>query len=235
VFHVGYMRQTITLLQAICKYCSRVKLPDGVRLALLKAMRNQADILEKKAFYKVVMDRAKAVRTCPYCGTLNGMVKKIGALKLIHERYREKQHAERRRQFLSEFDEAVKLDETLGPHLHKAQEDLNPIKVMRIFSHIPSEVCLAVLVCTLPGKAQAFFLLRLGPGASGYGLQNRKAGTYDPTASLGASYFDPAFGFYGRLSGQVSSARPNLPEACSLFASRRTAFSHALFKAMKTI
>ncbi|ELR16951.1 DNAdirected RNA polymerase subunit A [Acanthamoeba castellanii str. Neff] len=42
-------------------------------------------------------------------------------------------------QFLGEFDEAVKLDESLAPHLNKAQDDLNPIRIMNIFSRIPPE------------------------------------------------------------------------------------------------
>lgn len=139
VLHVGYMKQILTLLQMICKYCSRVKLPDAVRRHFLREMRAKPDVLQKRAFYKEVVERAKKIKTCPYCGCANGMVKKVGALKLVHERFREKQHIDRRRQFLGEFDEAVKLDESLAPHLNKAQDDLNPIRIMNIFSRIPPE------------------------------------------------------------------------------------------------
>jgi DNA-directed RNA polymerase III subunit RPC1 len=134
------MKQILTLLQMICKYCSRVKLPDAVRRHFLREMRAKPDVLQKRAFYKEVVERAKKIKTCPYCGCANGMVKKVGALKLVHERFREKQHIDRRRQFLGEFDEAVKLDESLAPHLNKAQDDLNPIRIMNIFSRIPPEV-----------------------------------------------------------------------------------------------
>lgn len=140
MLHVGYMKQILTLLQMICKYCSRVKLPDAVRRHFLREMRAKPDVLQKRAFYKEVVERAKKIKTCPYCGCANGMVKKVGALKLVHERFREKQHIDRRRQFLGEFDEAVKLDESLAPHLNKAQDDLNPIRIMNIFSRIPPEV-----------------------------------------------------------------------------------------------
>ncbi len=55
-------------------------------------------------------------------------------------RFREKRFQDLRREFLSEFEEAVRLDEALAPHLAKAQDDLNPIRVLHIFSKMVPEV-----------------------------------------------------------------------------------------------
>ncbi len=86
VFHIGYFRHTITLLQCICKYCSRIKISEEARLYFLRQMRSLPDVLQKKEFYKEVVDKAKKGKICTYCGQLNGIVKKIAALKIVHER-----------------------------------------------------------------------------------------------------------------------------------------------------
>ena len=58
VFHIGYLKHTLSLLQCICKSCSRVLLPDAQRTAQLKKMRNpRTDVLGKASAFKKVVDK----------------------------------------------------------------------------------------------------------------------------------------------------------------------------------
>ena len=92
VFHVGYFKHVLTILQCVCKECSRALVSPIERAKLLRQMRDpRADALRKQSLYKRVVDRCKAASKCPYCGARNGPVRKIagaGALKLSHEKYR---------------------------------------------------------------------------------------------------------------------------------------------------
>ncbi|KAH8071381.1 DNA-directed 5'-3' RNA polymerase [Aureococcus anophagefferens] len=92
VFHVGYFKHVLTILQCVCKECSRALVHPQERTTLLRRMRDpRGDALGKQALYKRVVDRCKAASKCPYCGARNGPVRKVagaGALKLSHEKWR---------------------------------------------------------------------------------------------------------------------------------------------------
>ena len=40
VFHIGYFKNTVSILQCICKTCARVMVPDDERRPLLRRFRN---------------------------------------------------------------------------------------------------------------------------------------------------------------------------------------------------
>jgi len=63
VYHIGFMKHTLNLLQCICKTCSRILLPDSERLAFLKRMRKAAAVgaLAKAAIFKKVIDKCKKI------------------------------------------------------------------------------------------------------------------------------------------------------------------------------
>lgn len=94
VFHIGYFRHTLNILQCICKSCSRVLMVETERQKFLARMRHpRTDALGKGALFKKVWDSCKKVRICPYCSKFNGTVRKVtGAptLRIVHERYKEK-------------------------------------------------------------------------------------------------------------------------------------------------
>lgn len=90
---------------------------------------------------KQVNTACKKVLRCPHCGEINGTVKKVGALKIIHEKYRAKKLSGERAFFESTFQTAVKDMRELVPHLHKAQDDLNPLRVINLFKNITAADC----------------------------------------------------------------------------------------------
>lgn len=90
---------------------------------------------------KQVNTACKKVLRCPHCGEINGVVKKVGALKIIHEKYRAKKLSEERSFFESTFQTAVKDMREIAPHVHKAQDDLNPLRVLNLFKNITATDC----------------------------------------------------------------------------------------------
>ena len=50
--------------------------------------------LEKKALRKIILEKCKKVSICPHCKELNGVVKKAGLLKIIHEKFRGKKNTD---------------------------------------------------------------------------------------------------------------------------------------------
>jgi DNA-directed RNA polymerase III subunit RPC1 len=170
VFHIGYFKQTITMLQDICKVhpptlhtlspssrsfadllpgvrpcatqtCAHVMLSeDDRRTYLARFRRPNLENLQRQAASKAVNTLCRKVVHCPHCGATNGTVKKIGALKIVHEKYRAKKVGGEHEEFLKTFGNAVREDAGLRAHVRKAQEDLNPLRVLELFKRISAEV-----------------------------------------------------------------------------------------------
>jgi len=84
---------------------------------------------------------ARKVVYCPYCSATNGAVKKAGALKIIHDKFRAKKTADELEKWKETFVPAVEAQKELGLYINKAvHEDLNPLKVLDLFRRISDEV-----------------------------------------------------------------------------------------------
>ena len=123
-------------------------LDEKTRRSYLKRVRNPyLDAVQRKDIFKSINTLCKKVTRCPHCDEFNGSIKKIGALKLIHEKFKKRIKASAAEEdlFRQSFDTAVELDPTLKHHVNKAQEDLNPVVVKRLFEEISDEVsCLTI-------------------------------------------------------------------------------------------
>lgn len=143
VFHIGYFKQTLMILQSICKTCSRVLLGPAERVQFLRRMRDpKLDALRLVKILKKIVDQCKKVHTCPWCGSFNNTVKKVmGAptLKLIHDKYKHKSADEDRIRFVESFGHAIEMNSEIGTFIDKAGEDLSPLKVLELFRAIPDE------------------------------------------------------------------------------------------------
>ena len=68
-------------------------------------------------------------------------MKKAGALKIIHDKFRAKKTAEEMEKWKRTFVPAVEAQKELGMYINKAvHEDLNPLKVLDLFKRISDEV-----------------------------------------------------------------------------------------------
>lgn len=148
VFHWGFFKHTVAILQVICKTCSSVLLDEPARRKYLALFRRpNLENLQRTSTFKAVNTQARKTLYCQKCGALNGVVKKVGPLKVVHEKFRQKKLAEERHNFDQTFSTALKMSQASGasydikPHLHKAQEDLNPLKVLDLFKRIGDEDC----------------------------------------------------------------------------------------------
>uniref|UniRef100_A0AC35U8A1 DNA-directed RNA polymerase subunit n=1 Tax=Rhabditophanes sp. KR3021 TaxID=114890 RepID=A0AC35U8A1_9BILA len=87
IFHVGFFKQTIQMLQCICKGCSSLLIQGEVRDNFMRQVKNPAlDYLKRKRVHKNIVDTCKKISICHACSYKNGVVKKaVGAvLKIVH-------------------------------------------------------------------------------------------------------------------------------------------------------
>ncbi|CAG8437968.1 16808_t:CDS:10 [Acaulospora morrowiae] len=139
VFHIGYFKAVINMLQNICKTCSRVLLEENDRRTFLKRLRNSKEPSARAKIEKAINAACKKVVECPYCKGINGSVKKVGAIKIVHEKFKSKKAQEEHEKFKITFANAIEASPELKAHLHKAQEDLNAMKVLELFKKISDE------------------------------------------------------------------------------------------------
>jgi len=98
---------------------------------------------------KKINEQCRKTKHCFYCGAINGTVKKVGPLKIIHDKFRafnnstaaSKVAPEAKIAFDKSFLEAKKGNADLDKHLRKAMDDLNPLKVLILFKQISPSDC----------------------------------------------------------------------------------------------
>ena len=73
VYHIGFFKHTIQILQAICKRCSRVLLTPEERDVALRRMTTAEGALRRLQHLKKVLDRAKKVR-CTHTRVLHQVI-----------------------------------------------------------------------------------------------------------------------------------------------------------------
>ena len=168
VFHIGYLRHTLHILQCVCKNCSRVLLPDSDRTSFLSRMRHpRTDVLAKSATVKKVIEKCKKTKRCPYCDAPNGTVKKItGAptLKIIHERYKGKHFEEEQDKLYSSMEASMNINKDIVPLLtgpNPPHEDLLPTRVLEIFRKIPDHDCEVLWIDPMIGRPENLILQNL--------------------------------------------------------------------------
>ncbi|KIJ54648.1 hypothetical protein M422DRAFT_24553 [Sphaerobolus stellatus SS14] len=143
VFHIGFFRHTISILQQICKTCARVMLSEEDRRKYLKRFRKpNLENLTRVQLCKAVNSAARKVVFCPYCSAINGTVKKQGALKIVHDKFRAKKSAEEMEKWKASFGNAIQHQKELAMFVNRSPtEDLNALKVLDLFRRISDEDC----------------------------------------------------------------------------------------------
>ncbi|XP_058788636.1 DNA-directed RNA polymerase III subunit RPC1 [Phymastichus coffea] len=156
VFHVGYFRSIIGILQCICKKCSHVmlKLKDK-KMYLDRVLNPNLNYLSRKALKKQILEKAKKCTICPNCGELNGTVKKVGFLKIVHEKYKTKKPTDPLVQSkLVEYQRALEDNKELESLLQSGLISiLNPLDVLGILERVPEKDIPLLLMnpqCSLP-------------------------------------------------------------------------------------
>ena len=114
------------------------------RITFLKKLRLPGlEGMQKAGIVKSIYEKCRKISACPFCEYKNGAVKKVSALKIIHEKNvnnRTKAQTNSSENFKKIFDQAVQSYADIRLHLHRAQEDLNPLVVQDLFKKIPDQV-----------------------------------------------------------------------------------------------
>ncbi|KAG1714420.1 DNA-directed RNA polymerase III subunit RPC1 [Nymphon striatum] len=135
VFHVGYFRAVINVLQSICKTCSRVLLSPSDRQKFLKIVKStNLDYLTKKEMRKKILEKTKHY-------------KKINELLA---------------EVKENFEEVLSNNKDIEALLPKsAQSVLDPVTAYSLLKHIPDEDLPLLLMSTEGGKPVDMILTRL--------------------------------------------------------------------------
>ncbi len=130
VFHIGYFRSTLQILQCICKTCARVLLTDKDRRMTAKQFRKPSlERVRRELLFKGVLDKCKRAKSCPHCGQRNGPVKKApSSLKLIHDQFNKDEGL--MQEYHREFELARRANQQLtDQNMKSTMDDLNPLRV----------------------------------------------------------------------------------------------------------
>ncbi|KAK8138829.1 DNA-directed RNA polymerase III largest subunit [Apiospora sp. TS-2023a] len=163
-FHIGFIRFTMKVLQEICKDCSRVLLAEPERRAYLRELRRDIDNMRRQQILKKVNEQCRKSKMCPYCGAINGQIRKLGALKLVHDKFVafnkstsiKKQPPSAKLKFDESFAEAKLHNSDLDKHVKKAMEDLNPLRVLNLFKQISPTDCELLGMDSTEGRPEMF-------------------------------------------------------------------------------
>jgi DNA-directed RNA polymerase III subunit RPC1 len=164
VFHVGYFKAVITILQTICKSCSHVLLNEKMRkIYQAKLKSSKIPYLTKKALRKQIQEVCKKVTRCPHCNDFNGMVKKCGMLKISHEKFRsvKKDNVILQNELLA-YENAVQFNKEIAPMLSGGLVNmLNPLEVLHLFERIPDDDIQFLLMNPEHGHPKYMILTRV--------------------------------------------------------------------------
>ena len=170
VFHVGYFKKILFTLQCICKVgcgvrlrqkpaaaernqdCSSLLLSERDRRKFERILaRPDTDSLRRYNTIKKINEQCRKNRLCFQCGSINGLVRKSGtnALKISHDKFRafnistskNKVAPPSKLEFDKSFDSARQKNPDVEKHFKKALDDLNPLRVLRLFKRVSQADC----------------------------------------------------------------------------------------------
>lgn len=114
VFHIGYIKQILSVLRMICKTCSRILLTDSEMALFRKSVRSKKnfDMSRRKEVQKRIIKECQKKGICPRCQAGNGEVKKAKGshFKFFHTGFKGKEKDGRKASWVAQFDDAVKIN-----------------------------------------------------------------------------------------------------------------------------
>ena len=168
VFHEGYFKSVVKILQCVCKNCCRVLLDSDEMIYFTPRLKKIiSSPVARKALLKSIQLISRKHSHCPYCGKLNGSIKtakKYGFMKLVHNPFnpigRKRSEADHAL-FLEKFSHAREYNKELDKHLDKALDLLTPLKVLHIFQRIRDDECLFLGMTPGYGRPEDLLLQRI--------------------------------------------------------------------------
>ena len=92
IFHIGFFKYIINILQCICKDCSSVLLHKEDKEIFKKSLRRKTlSSIQREKIFKNIVAACKKIKKCGNCEAYNGQVKHsqgTDATLIIHDRYK---------------------------------------------------------------------------------------------------------------------------------------------------
>ena len=139
VYHIGFFKHIITILQWIWKGCSRFLLSDKERKIILDKKIKITDPMQRDEIRRKMIDDCKKVINCEFCGYFNGTVKKEPgiACKITHDLYNIKKRKDDEMDNITQsFENILKINKDVEWGLNKMQQDINPLIAYNLLKNI---------------------------------------------------------------------------------------------------
>lgn len=150
VFHVGFFKNIISVLQCICKNCAAVLLDEPTKRRFLNDLRRpNIDNLRRMKILKQIIEQCKKQRRCLKCNHINGVVKKAAsgagpaALKIVHDTFRwiGKKDTPEKNAWDDDLEKVFQRNPELSKFVKRIHDDLNPLKTLNLFKQITPLDC----------------------------------------------------------------------------------------------
>ncbi|VDL22627.1 unnamed protein product [Hymenolepis diminuta] len=139
IFHTGYLWHIVKILQCICKNCARVMIPEKTRARYLPSATNEnLEYIQKKMLRKILHKSASRTTVCPFCHSINGIVKKGTGLSYIVHDY-SKSYARKLDKVVEPYTRVAGPNNDLLTVAKKCVESIRPYQALELFSKIPTE------------------------------------------------------------------------------------------------
>uniref|UniRef100_A0A7I4YH32 DNA-directed RNA polymerase subunit n=1 Tax=Haemonchus contortus TaxID=6289 RepID=A0A7I4YH32_HAECO len=144
VFHIGFFKSTIQVLQCICKNCARLLLSESQRSYFLRQIANPTlNYIQRKALHKSIVASCKKTSLCLQCGQRNGILRKAtgAVLKIAYSCGISECK-------MSEYSTVVGANPAISEVLSRSKFTLlNPLRVQKLFNIIAKEDIPILMLC----------------------------------------------------------------------------------------
>ncbi|KAK7196657.1 DNA-directed RNA polymerase III subunit C1 [Novymonas esmeraldas] len=146
VFHLGYFSAVIRVCRTICKRCANVLLtPEEMHYYLRRLRSTTLEPQQRSAIIKGIQEDAYKTRVCLACGGVNGTVRRVRPMRIVHEKYQvdlrrgESATEDPANFFRDELRSATMHNAEVGMHREFVHEFLHPQRVKELFDAVPPE------------------------------------------------------------------------------------------------
>ncbi|EAN97840.1 DNA-directed RNA polymerase III largest subunit, putative [Trypanosoma cruzi] len=164
VFHLGFFTTILRICRTICKRCSHLLLDDAeIEYYKRRLSSTKLEPLQRAALVKTIQREAYKTRVCLKCGGLNGDVRRVRPLRLVHEKYRvEPRRGEESVEGVETFFDyelraACAYNKVVEESKENVHEFLDPARVRQMFLAVPPDEVL--LLGLLPGTSPVDLLV----------------------------------------------------------------------------
>jgi len=143
VYHIGFFKHVLMILQCICKNCSRVLLVEHSKKKYIALRAKTTDPMQREKIRRSMIDECKTMKICEYCDHPNGIVKKLPgvACKIIHDLYDTKKSTldDNIGMLSQQFESILKINKDVEWGVNKMLQNINPLMAYNLLKNLQKE------------------------------------------------------------------------------------------------